>query len=67
MIRYDKPGAAMTNEQRVLGVAWLPLDQAALCRACRKFYDAKEVTCPACGDARRRLVADVLGAEGATA
>lgn len=51
----------MADGPRVLGVAWLVLSQAALCRHCEKFYDREEPACPACGASQRRLVADFLG------
>lgn len=47
---------------RVLGVAWITLDAAALCASCEKFYDRDEPACPACGAVARRLVAEFLGA-----
>lgn len=48
-------------EPRVLGLAWLPLPQSALCASCEKFCDRDEPACPACGAVVRRLVADFIG------
>ena len=37
------------SETRVLAVAWVPLEQAALCVSCETVFNVQDQTCPACG------------------